>query len=97
MYPLAGPIYLPNLEEVRLSGIQFEASQLGSLADAPLLKQLRHFAIDADYDGVFDASFLVDAIDPERIETLAIRVGRLPVPVVKRLRSRLGDRLRSLD
>jgi hypothetical protein len=87
---------LPELEEVRLTGFQYDTAILAALARSPLLKRVRHFAVQGVYRGGPLPHALTRVVDPDRIETFAFDVRDAPARVVKELRAQFGDRFRLL-
>ena len=96
LVPLLGADGLPELDEFRLSGMRYDAIDLTVLANSPLLKRLRHFAVRGRPGATaeFDVAYAVDA---GRIETFAIAAQDTFPRVVAMLRDRFGDRLRLLE
>jgi uncharacterized protein (TIGR02996 family) len=92
----AGADELPELEEVRFTGVRYDAWTLDALAHSPLLKRVRHFAVRGTYRGGPLPRSLARAVDPDRIETFAIDARDVPARVVEYLRAKFGDRFRPL-
>jgi len=93
--PLSGPDDLPELEELRLTGVSYSVGQMAAFARSPLLKRLRHFAVRGFPELAADEE-IADAVDPDRIETFAIGDRETPRRVEAYLRDRFGDRFRLL-
>jgi uncharacterized protein (TIGR02996 family) len=94
--PLTGPDDLPELEELRVSGVLFSVAQIAALARSPLLKRLRHFAVRGGPPQSVDIE-IAEAVDMNRIETFAIGTSATSLRVIAQLRERFGDRLKLLD
>lgn len=86
----------PDLEELRLDGVEFTATTARQLAHSPLLKRLRHLALAGIYNDGRALLPLVDAVDPARIETFALAVPFFPQRAADALRARFGERVRFL-
>jgi uncharacterized protein (TIGR02996 family) len=86
---------VPELEELRLTGISYTVAQVAAFARSPLLKRLRHFAVRGGPSRSVDFD-IADAVDPDRIETFAIGEMELQTGVDTKLQSRFGDRFRVL-
>jgi hypothetical protein len=93
--PSTGPDDLPELEELRLSGVSFSMAQMAAFARSPLLKRLRHFAVRGFPTLAVDVE-IAAAVDPNRIETFAIGMRETSPRVAGLLRERFGDRVRLL-
>jgi uncharacterized protein (TIGR02996 family) len=87
---------LPNLVEFRLAGVRLTADAAHDLASSPLLKRVKHFALSGDYQNGRALLPLVDAVDPDRIETFALGIPHLPERAANALRAKFGDRFRLL-
>ena len=87
---------LPELEELRLSGVSYSVGQVAAFARSPLLKRLRHFAVRGGPYRSVDVD-IADAVDPDRIETFAIGEKELQTGVAAQLEKRLGDRFRRIS
>lgn len=91
-----GAADLPVLEEMRLAGVRLTSETVRDLVAAPLLKRLKHVALFGGYENGRALIPLVDAVDPERIETFAIGVPHFPERAAHALRAKFGDRVRFL-
>jgi uncharacterized protein (TIGR02996 family) len=92
---LTRPDDLPELEELRLSGVSYTVAQVAAFASSPLLKRLRHFAVRGGPNRSVDFD-IAHAVDPVRIETFAIGENELQTGVAEKLRDHFGDRFRVL-
>ncbi|QEG25817.1 hypothetical protein GobsT_05520 [Gemmata obscuriglobus] len=88
---------LTGLKELRLAGVYLTAEAVRDLAAAPLLKRVKHFALFGAYENGRALLPLVDAVDPDRIETFAIGVSHFPERAANALRAKFGDRVRFLE
>lgn len=86
---------LPELIDLRLDDWGLTPEALRVLARLPLLRQLRHLRLAPRY-GTPDADVLAvaDALDPDRVETLAVRTAHLSARVRAELTRRFGDRVK---
>ena len=85
---------LPELDELRLTGIRYSTRELAALARSPLLKRLRHFAARSfGFSADFDIAY---AVDSDRIETFAIWSSDAAPRVVAMLKERFGNKFRLL-
>ena len=94
--PLTGKDDLPELEELRLSGVSFSVAQVEAFIRSPMLKRLRHFAVRGGPPQSVDID-IAEAVDLNRIETFAIGTRETSLRVIAMLRERFGDRLKLLD
>jgi uncharacterized protein (TIGR02996 family) len=93
---LSEPDDLPELEELRLSGVSYTVAQVAAFARSPLLKRLRHFAVRGGPPRSVDFD-IAHAVGPERIETFAIGENELQTGVAAKLQDHFGDRFRVLS
>jgi uncharacterized protein (TIGR02996 family) len=97
IYALATDDVLPDLEECRLTGLNFTPNTVADLVRAPALKRVRHLALlGGTYRDGRVLLPLVDVADPARIETFAIGVPYFPERAADALRAKFGDRVRFL-
>jgi uncharacterized protein (TIGR02996 family) len=94
--PFFWPTTLGELEEFRLAGVRLTVGLVQALAAWPPVKRVRHFALRGQYGGGVRPSELMDVVDPDRIETFALRMPELPASLVEALRNRFGERFRFL-
>lgn len=93
---------LTDLDDLRLSGLQFDADTIGILVRAPLLKRVRHLALQGWCEDRSLLKRLVGAVNADRIETFAFGPGQVYPPLgawadgTAELRAAFGDRLRLL-
>jgi hypothetical protein len=92
---LEAPDDLPELEELRLSGVSYSVAQVAAFARSQLLKRLRHFAVRGGPNRSVDFD-IAHAVDPDRIETFAIGEKELQTGVAAKLQNHFGDRFRIL-
>jgi hypothetical protein len=92
---LEAPDDLPELEELRLSGVSYSVAQVSAFARSPLLKRLRHFALRGGPNLSVDFD-IARAVDPARIETFAIGAPETSPRVRAMLQDHFGDRFRIL-
>ncbi len=92
--PLAGPSNLSRLEELRLTASRFPVGLVGLLGRSPLVKRLRHLALCGVYPWGAHPLNILDMVDPDRIETLALQMSGLPASLIEALRARFGERFR---
>lgn len=79
-----------------LTDVQSTA-QPRDLVAAPRLERVKHFALSGISQNGRALVPLVDAVDPERIETFAIGVPHFPEKAANALRAKFGDRVRFLS